>query len=93
MAASLPASQVDFPPLRRSSRVKTRPDIYQAVRRSAVRTVVRVYSLMAGLFYIKTKGKKVVKSKLISKTIQAIIARCVIRSVIQNGCGVWEQLV
>ena len=30
VAASLPASQVDFPPLRRSSRVKTRPDIYQA---------------------------------------------------------------
>ena len=30
VVASLPASQVDFPPLRRSSRVKTRPDIYQA---------------------------------------------------------------
>ena len=30
VAASLLASQVDFPPLRRSSRLKTRPDIYQA---------------------------------------------------------------
>ena len=30
VAENLPASQTDFPPLRRSSRVKPRPDIYQA---------------------------------------------------------------
>ena len=60
-----------------------------------MRIVVKVFSLKAGPFYLKVKDKKVIKSKNVvcginfTKTIQAFIARCVIRSVIQNGCGAW----